>query len=132
VRAVQAYCDGMGAGDVMTDQPLDTARRFIAAFNERDAEALRRLVDDDVALRKVNGDELRGEAGLRALLAAAEDFDLRLVPVRTGTVADRADGTATVAIPLRELIGPDDIERVAQFTIRDGRVTAFAIRPYTT
>jgi hypothetical protein len=25
---------GMGASDVVTDQPLDTARRFVAAFNE--------------------------------------------------------------------------------------------------
>jgi limonene-1,2-epoxide hydrolase len=115
----------------MTDQPLDAARRFIAAFNERDAEALRKLVTDDVALRKVNGDALRGEDGLRALLEAAEDLDLRLVPLRSGTVEQGSDGTARVAIPLRELIGPDDIERVAEFEVRDGRIAAFAVRPYT-
>jgi hypothetical protein len=122
---------GMGASDVVTDQPLDTARRFVAAFNARDVEALRRIVTDDVALRRVDGGELRGEDGLRALLEAAEDLDLRLVPIRTGTVERGPDGTARVAIPLRELIGPDDIERSAEFEIRDGRVAAFAVRPYT-
>jgi hypothetical protein len=49
----------MGASDVMTDQPLDTARRFVAAFNERDAEALRGLVTDHAALRKLDGGELQ-------------------------------------------------------------------------
>jgi hypothetical protein len=127
-----AYCIGMSASDVVTDQPLDTARRFIAAFNARDAEALRKLVSEDVELRKVDGDALRGEDGLRALLTAADDLDLRLVPLRAGTVQQASDGATRVAIPLRELIGPDDIERVAEFELRDGRIVAFAVRPYTT
>jgi hypothetical protein len=66
-----------------------------------------------------------------ALLRAAEDLDLRLVPFRRGTVEQAADGTHRVTIPLRELIGPDDIERFAEFEIRHGRITAFAVSPYT-
>jgi ketosteroid isomerase-like protein len=119
----------MGATDVRTE-PLDTARRFIAAFNERDAATLRDLVADDVALRTINGEELRGGDGLRALLQAAEHLNLRLVPIRPGTVQQGVDGTVRVVIALRELIGPDDIERTAEFEIRDGRISAFAVRPF--
>jgi hypothetical protein len=35
-----------------------------------------------------------------------------------------------VIVPIRELIGPDDIERTAEFEIVGGRIVAFAVRPF--
>jgi ketosteroid isomerase-like protein len=120
----------MTVSEVVLHQALDVARRFIAAFNERDEETLRQLVADEAEFRKLDGDALHGQGALRALLAAAEDLDLRLVPLRTGTVEEQPGGVVRVSVPLRELVGPDDIERIAEFEIRDGRITAFAVRPY--
>jgi hypothetical protein len=120
----------MTVSDVILHQALDVARRFIAAFNERDEATLRQLVADDAEFRKLDGGALRGEGALRALLAAAEARDLRLVPLRTGTVEEQPGGPVRVTVPVRELVGPDDIERTVEFDIRDGRISAFAVRPY--
>jgi hypothetical protein len=53
---------------------------------------------------------------------------VRLVALRGETI-DEQDGTVHLSMPIRELIGPDDIERIAEWEIRDGRVTAFTVRP---
>jgi limonene-1,2-epoxide hydrolase len=111
----------------VTQEARTVARRFMEAFNARDLDVLRTLVTDDVELRPLTGETLRGIDGARALLDAAEDLDLRLVPLRAGTVEDDG-GRIRVSVPARELIGPDDIERVLEFEIRDGRVAAFAVR----
>jgi hypothetical protein len=34
-----------------------------------------------------------------------------------------------VELRVRELIGYDDIERIADFAVRDGHVASFALRP---
>jgi ketosteroid isomerase-like protein len=112
-----------------TTEARETARRFIAAFNARDADVLRELVAPDAELRTVSGEALRGHDGLRALLDMAQERELRLVQFRPATV-ERRDGDVHVSVPLRELIGPDDIERSAEFEIRDGRIVAFAVRPF--
>jgi ketosteroid isomerase-like protein len=119
----------MTAADTSQDART-IVRAFIDAFNDRDLDALRGLAADDVELRKLTGESLRGPDGLHALLAAAEDLELRLVPFRD-PVVEGQDGRTRVKVALRELIGPDDIERTAEFEIRDGRITAFAIRPFT-
>lgn len=118
----------MDASGAATDDARDVARRFIDAFNARDLDALRELVTDDAELRRASGEPLHGQDGVRALIAAAEDMNLRLVPLRRASVEEQ-DGRARVRLPVRELIGPDDIERVAELEIRDGRVAAFAVRP---
>jgi hypothetical protein len=119
----------MSATDTQTTDVREIARRFVAAFNERDLDSLRRLVADDVELRTLSGGALRGHDGLATLLRVAEERELRLVPFRPPTV--ERDGELTrVAVPIRELIGPDDIERRAEFEIRDGRIAAFAVRPF--
>jgi hypothetical protein len=35
-----------------------------------------------------------------------------------------------VIVPIRELIGPDDVERTAELEVRGGRIVAFAVRPF--
>jgi hypothetical protein len=46
-----------------------------------------------------------------------------------GETIEEQDGTVRLTMPVRELIGPDDIERIAEWEVRDGRVTAFSVRP---
>jgi ketosteroid isomerase-like protein len=109
-------------------EALETARRFIDAFNERDVGALDALAADDIELRRVGGEPLHGRDGVRTLVTTAEELDIRLVPLRPSS-ADEQDGVVTVAQAVRELIGPDDIERRVELEIRDGRVVSFAVRP---
>jgi ketosteroid isomerase-like protein len=109
-------------------QARDLANRFVEAFNARDVDALRQLITEGAEFRRVSGEALRGYDGLRALVHAAQDADLRLVPFRTGDVEEHGDAVV-VTLPIRELIGPDDVERVAEFEILDGRIAAFALRP---
>jgi hypothetical protein len=118
----------MPASETVTQDARAVARRFLDAFNARDREALRALVTEDAEFRRPRDEVLRGPEGAGKLLAAAEDLDLRLVPFRDATV-DEQDGRIRVAMPVRELIGPDDIERVAEFEIRDGHIAAFAMQP---
>jgi limonene-1,2-epoxide hydrolase len=114
----------------LTEEALVTARRFIDAFNDRDLDALRELTDEDAEFRRMDGGALTGHDGLRALLGAAGELDLRIVPFGGGAVEPEDDDTTRVTLPVRELIGPDDIERTAVFEVHDGRVVAFAVRPY--
>jgi hypothetical protein len=114
-----------------SDQARAVARRFIDAFNARDVRALGDLVTEDVELRPLRGDPLRGQDGLRALLAAAEEHQIRMVPLK-GDEVEEHEGRRRVCVPIRELVGPDDIERLAEFEIRDGRVAAFSVRPAVT
>jgi hypothetical protein len=119
----------MTTTEAVTTNARELALRFVDAFNTRDAEALRDLVAEDVELRNMKGAALRGHDGLRTLLQTAEDRDLRLVPLRPPTV-ERDGEIVRVTMPIRELIGPDDIERRVEFDIREGRIVGFAVRPY--
>jgi hypothetical protein len=119
----------MTATDTVAVHASEIAQRFVEAFNIRDAETLRDVVADDAELRTLSGGSLRGHDGLRALLETAEERDLRLVPFRPPTV-EREGDKARVIVPIRELIGPDDIERTAEFEIVGGRIVAFAVRPF--
>jgi hypothetical protein len=119
----------MAATDSLTTTARELALRFIDAFNTRDVESLRSLVGEDAELRTMSGRVLRGHDGLGPLLAGADEFDLRLVPLHPPT-AERDGDVIRVTVPLRELIGPDDIERRAEFEVRDGRIVAFAVRPF--
>lgn len=119
----------MAATDSVTTDARELALRFIDAFNTRDAESLRRLVAQDADFRTMSGRVLHGHHGLGPLLEAADEYDLRLVPLHPPT-AERDGDTVRVTVPLRELIGPDDIERRAEFEVRDGRIVAFAVRPF--
>jgi hypothetical protein len=111
-----------------TQQARAAARRFIDAFNERDVETLGAVATDDVEVRRLTGETLRGRDGLSALVQAAVDQELRLVPLRAGTVREDGGDAVRVDVPARELIGPDDIERLLEFEVRDGRISAFAVR----
>jgi hypothetical protein len=122
----------MTATDGVTETGRDLARRFIDAFNDRDLDALRALITDDAQFLRADGEPLRGHDGADALLRAAEEAELRLVPFRDGIVREDDDGHVHVAIPVRELVGPDDIERLAVFEVRDGRIAAFAVGPMPT
>jgi hypothetical protein len=115
--------------DTATTGAGELAQRFIAAFNNREVDALRTLIAPDAALRTPSGGALHGHEGLDALLRAAEDLDLRLQPFRTPQVERRGEDMH-VTVPIRELIGPDDIERTMELDITDGRITGFAVRPF--
>ena len=119
----------MTATDTLTTSARELAMRFVNAFNIRDHDALRELVAEDAELRTLSGGGLRGHEGVATLLRTAEKRDLRLVPFRPPS-ADQDGDVLRVSVPIRELIGPDDIERAADFEIRDGRIVAFAIRPF--
>jgi ketosteroid isomerase-like protein len=119
----------MTASPTPTTDARELARRFVDAFNERDEATLRDLVAEDAELRTLSGPGLRGHDGLQTLLRTAAERDLRLVPLRPPAVERDGDGVR-VTIPIRELIGPDDIERTAEIHVRDGRIVAFAVRPF--
>src|SRR3954452_7494436 len=118
----------MSATDTVTTDARELALRFVDAFNVRDAGALGELVAPDAELRSVSGTALHGHDGLRVLLDAARDRDLRLVPIRPPEVARDGD-VVRVSVAIRELIGPDDIERTAEFEVRERRIVAFSVRP---
>jgi hypothetical protein len=119
----------MPATDTVTEQARAVALRFIDAFNSRDLDALLQVITDDAEFRRLDGAPLHARDGARALLAAADDLDVSLVLLR-GDDVEEDGGRVRLTVPVRELIGPDDIERTAEFELRDGRVRAFAIRPY--
>jgi ketosteroid isomerase-like protein len=119
----------MAAPDAVITHARELAQRFVEAFNLRDAAALRDLVAEDAEFRTLSGGSLRGYDGLRALLETAEQRNLRLVPFRPPTVAREGD-SVRVVVPIRELIGPDDIERTAEFEVVGARIVAFAVRPF--
>jgi ketosteroid isomerase-like protein len=98
------------------------ARRFFEAFNARDGDAIRDLVADDVEFRSPRGGAaLQGEDGIRALLAAATDMNLRLQSKESPKLAN--DGR--VAVPLDVAVGRDEVHGTAFFEVRDGRIAAF-------
>lgn len=117
----------MSSTSTVTQDARATVRRFIEALNARDADALRAIITDDARMRLLTGPEMHGESAARTLIAAAEVKDLRLVPLHGETVSEHR-GVIHVRQPVRELIGPDDIERVAEFEIRDGRIAGFGLR----
>jgi hypothetical protein len=119
----------MTATNSVTVNAREIAVRFVEAFNNRDAETLRQLVAEDAEFRTLSGGALHGYDGLDALLRTARERELRLVPFRPPTVERDGDKVRVVA-PIRELIGPDDIERTAEFEIQGERVVAFAVRPF--
>lgn len=81
---------------------------------------------DDVEFRNPDGGgALRGEDGVRALVAAAEQVNLRVV--REGPEELRDDGR--VAVPVRIEIRDDDVYGTALFETSDAKVTAFEVRP---
>ena len=119
----------MTAIPTATTDARELALRFVEAFNERDEATLRDLVAEDAELRTLSEGGLRGHDGLRTLLRTAAERDLRLVPLRPPAVERDGDGVR-VTMPIRELIGADDIERTAELEVRDGRIVAFAVRPF--
>ena len=119
----------MTATDTVMRSAREVALRFVDAFNIRDDETLRALLAEDAELRTLSGGALHGHEGLETLLRMAEKRDLRLVAFRAPDV-DQDGDVIRVSVPIRELIGPDDIERAAKFEVRDGHILAFAVRPF--
>jgi ketosteroid isomerase-like protein len=120
----------MAGGDaVRQEDAVLAARRFLDAFNERDVEAMRALVTDDAELSITDGRSWTGADGAEELLDAARELDLRLIPLQRGEHAEERDGVVYVELRVRELIRFDDVERIADFVVRDGHVASFALRP---
>jgi hypothetical protein len=86
-------------------------------------------VTDDVELHMTGGRVWRGSERARDLVDTASELQLRLISLQPGEHAEERDGEVLVELRVRELIRYDDIERIADFVIRDGHVTFFALRP---
>jgi hypothetical protein len=111
--------------------PMDAildAGLFLDAFNERDFEAMRAIVTDHVELRTSDRRVWRGIDGARELLDVARDMEMRLIPLHRGEHAAERDGFVWVEKRVREVIGRDDHERVADFEIGARQVASFALR----
>jgi ketosteroid isomerase-like protein len=103
---------------------LAVTRLFTEAFNARDLATARGLMSDDIEFRGPNGSKLRGEQAAREVFDAAKRFDV--VVVRTGPEEIRHDDAVTrVLVPIRELVGKDELFRTAEFELRDLRVAGF-------
>jgi hypothetical protein len=120
-------------GDPVRQQDaIHDALLFLDAFNERDFDAMRGLISDGVEVRTADGRTWRGVEGARELLATAAEKQWRLVPLRRRQHAEERGDSVWVELRVRELIGPDDIERIADFEIQDRRVKSLALRPMAT
>ena len=114
--------------DVRQQDAVNRARLFLDALNERDAEAMRAIVSDDVEVRLVDGRSWRGADSVAAFLDTARQMELRVIPLHREEHAEERDGVVYVELRVRELLRYDDIERIADFAARDGRVASFALR----
>src|SRR4051812_18794984 len=101
--------------DVTTDVP----RRFVDAFNARDLDGLRALITEDAEFRNRNGKSFTGWDGARDVLTAAEDARLTLVPVG----AEQAEDDR-VTLPVKVVLGRDELHGNAVFEVRDGKIAA--------
>jgi ketosteroid isomerase-like protein len=107
----------------VADDVGNVIKRFFEAFNSRDLESLRELLDEDVEFRTRQGTTLRGADEAQAIIAAASEIELRVEPAGEPQVEGE-----TVRVPVRELTrGGDAIEGVAELELRDGRVAAFDV-----
>jgi hypothetical protein len=119
----------VAVGDaVRQEDAVLAARRFLDAFNERDVDAMEALVTEGVELRLTDR-AWKGREGARDLLETASELQLRLIPLHRGEHAEERDGDVLVELRVRELIGYDDVERIADFVTRNGHVASFALRP---
>jgi limonene-1,2-epoxide hydrolase len=117
----------MSAPEVTQDARA-VAMRFIDAFNDRDLERLRKLVTPDAEFRTMSGEvALRGPDGVTALIGAAQELELRVFPIGDGD-SEEAGDRVRVTLPVREIIGPDDVERAAVFEVAGDRVAGFSVR----
>jgi ketosteroid isomerase-like protein len=99
-------------------------RLFTEAFNARDLEAARGLMSDDIEFRGPNGSELRGEEAAREVFDAAQRFDVIVVRTQAEEIRED-DPVVRVSVPVRELVGKDELFRTAEFELRGFRVAAF-------
>jgi hypothetical protein len=115
--------------DVRQEDAVQRARLFLDALNERDADAMGAVTTDDVNVRLVDGRAWQGADALAEFLDAAREMELRVIPLHRGESAEERDGVVFVELRVRELLRYDDIERIADFEVRDGHVASFGLRP---
>jgi ketosteroid isomerase-like protein len=120
----------VAVGDTVREQDaVLAARRLLDAFNERDFDALRADVTDDVELRLSDGRVWRGADGARQMLAEARDTELRLIPLHRDEHSEERDGVVYVELRVLELLRYESHERIADFQVRDGHVASLTLRP---
>jgi ketosteroid isomerase-like protein len=105
----------------------EVPRRFIAALNARDLEAMLEMITDGTEFRSRGRPTLRGRDGARDLVRTAKDRNLRLVLGGEPTVQGSEDDRTRVAVPVTVAVGRDDVGGTAEFEIRDGKVAAFEV-----
>jgi hypothetical protein len=106
------------------DVILAVTRLFTEAFNARDIATARGLTSDDIEFHGPNGSELRGDEAAREVFEAAKRFDV--IVVRTGPEEIRHEDAVTrVLVPVREIVGGEELFRTAEFELRDLRVARF-------
>jgi hypothetical protein len=115
--------------DVRQQDALHYAHLFVDALNERDADAMRAVLADDVELRLVDGRSWRGAESVAAFLDTVREMELRVIPLHRDELAGERDRVVYVELRVREVLRYDDIERIADFAVRDDRLTSFVLRP---
>jgi ketosteroid isomerase-like protein len=120
----------VAVGDTVREQDaVLAARRFLDAFNERDVDALRADVTEDVELRLSEERVWRGVDRARHLLAEARETELRLIPLHRNEHSEERDGVVYVALRVLELLRYESHERIADFRVREGHVASLTLRP---
>jgi len=110
------------------DHVVALTRLFIEAVNARDLEATRALVSDDVEFRGSRGSSLRGHAAVGEVLETVAHFDLLLVRVGVEQLEEHEDVTR-VTVPVREIVGKDELFRTAAFEICHGAISSYETLP---
>ena len=107
------------------DVILAVTRLFTEAFNARDLESAEGLISEDIEFRGPNGSALRGMDAAREVFEAAKRFDV--IMVRTDPEEIRHDDAPDirVLVPVRELVGEDELFRTAEFVLRNHRIAEF-------
>ena len=111
----------------MSGEAIELARRFIDAFNARDAETARDMAADDAELIDAEGNKVKGFDGVQEVFVVAARLNVRLGA--TGDPqAEELEGEIRVTTPVRITGAERNEQHGTAFTaIREGRITEFRV-----
>jgi hypothetical protein len=89
-------------------------------------DALVVLTAEDTEFRNPSGRSLHGREAVERIVEAASKARVWLFRRGTETLS-RANGTMRIDTPVVELVGGSETDGTANFGVRDGELTAFAV-----